>query len=132
MERQNNVAWKSGIQKLGSYLSSMVMPNIGGFIAWGVLTALVIPDGYLPNEALSSMVGPMQQYLLPLLIGFTGGSIVYQQRGGSRSNCYHGCDCRCGDTPMFIGAMMMGPLGAGSLRNLTKPWMAKSLLDLKC
>ncbi|WP_282920462.1 PTS mannitol transporter subunit IICB [Ignavigranum ruoffiae] len=112
MERQNNVAWKSGIQKLGSYLSSMVMPNIGGFIAWGVLTALVIPDGYLPNEALGSMVGPMQQYLLPLLIGFTGGSIVYQQRGGVvGAIATMGVIAGAGDTPMFIGAMMMGPIG---------------------
>jgi len=48
---------KAKVQKLGSTLSSMVMPNIGALIAWGVLTALFIPDGYLPNEAFATMVG---------------------------------------------------------------------------
>lgn len=45
MERtipKNNISLKARVQKLGSTLSSMVMPNIGALIAWGVLTALFI------------------------------------------------------------------------------------------
>ena len=57
------------IQRFGSYLSGMVMPNIGAFIAWGLITALFIPDGWLPNATLAALVAPMITYLLPLLMG---------------------------------------------------------------
>ena len=70
------------IQKFGRFLSGMVMPNIGAFIAWGLITALFIPTGWLPNEYLSKLVGPMIIYLLPLLIGYTGGKMVSDSRGG--------------------------------------------------
>lgn len=84
MERtipKNNISLKARVQKLGSTLSSMVMPNIGALIAWGVLTALFIPDGYLPNEAFATMVSPMLTYLIPLLIGYTGGKVIAGDRG---------------------------------------------------
>ena len=74
--RKNKVSIKAKVQRLGSTLSSMVMPNIGALIAWGVLTALFIPDGYLPNKAFATMVGPMLTYLIPLLIGYTGGKVI--------------------------------------------------------
>ena len=70
---------KLKVQRFGRFLSNMVMPNIGAFIAWGLITALFIPTGWLPNESLGKLVGPMITYLLPLLIGYTGGKIV----GGS-------------------------------------------------
>jgi mannitol-specific phosphotransferase system IIBC component len=63
-------------------LSNMVMPNIGAFIAWGLITALFIPTGWLPNETLAKLVGPMITYLLPLLIGYTGGRLIGGERGG--------------------------------------------------
>ncbi|WP_378956560.1 PTS mannitol transporter subunit IICBA [Pelosinus sp. sgz500959] len=99
------------IQKFGRFLSGMVMPNIGAFIAWGLITALFIPTGWMPNEYLSKLVGPMIIYLLPLLIGFTGGRMVADSRGGVL-----GAIATIGvivgvDIPMFIGAMIMGPLG---------------------
>ncbi len=77
-----NSSLKVRVQKLGTSLSNMVMPNIGAFIAWGVLTSLFIPTGWLPNETFATIVGPMITYLLPLLIGYTGGYNVYGQRGG--------------------------------------------------
>ena len=40
------------IQKFGSLLSAMVMPNIGVFIGWGLLTALFIDTGWTPNAYL--------------------------------------------------------------------------------
>src|SRR3990170_2320592 len=70
------------VQKFGSFLSGMVMPNIGAFIAWGLITALFIDVGWLPNATLAGLVEPMLFYLLPILIGFTGGRLVYDIRGG--------------------------------------------------
>lgn len=101
---------KAKVQKLGSTLSSMVMPNIGALIAWGVLTALFIPDGYFPNEAFATMVGPMLTYLIPILIGFTGGKVIAGERGA-----VVGAIATMGvivgtDVPMMLGAMLMGPL----------------------
>jgi PTS system mannitol-specific IIC component len=102
---------KVKIQKFGSYLSGMVMPNIGAFIAWGLITALFIPTGWWPNADLAKLVGPMITFLLPLLIGYTGGHTVYGIRGG-----VVGATATLGvivgtDIPMLLGAMIMGPLG---------------------
>lgn len=107
---------KSRVQKLGSALSSMVMPNIGALIAWGVLTALFIPDGYIPNEAFATMVGPMLNYLIPLLIGYTGGKNIAGDRGA-----VVGAIATMGvivgtDIPMILGAMIMGPLGGFAIK----------------
>lgn len=79
---QEKSGFRVKVQRFGSYLSGMIMPNIGAFIAWGLITALFIPSGYLPNEQLATLVGPMINYLLPLLIGYTGGKLVYDHRGG--------------------------------------------------
>ncbi len=97
------------VQEFGRFLSGMVMPNIGAFIAWGLITALFIPTGWIPNENLSTLVGPMILYLLPLLIGYTGGKMVYGVRGGVL-----GAIATMGvivgtSIPMFIGGMIMGP-----------------------
>lgn len=73
---------KEGIQKFGRFLSGMVMPNIAAFIAWGLITALFIETGWLPNAKFAALVGPMLTYLLPILIGYTGGHMIYKQRGG--------------------------------------------------
>jgi PTS system mannitol-specific IIC component len=104
------------VQRFGSYLSGMIMPNIGAFIAWGLITALFIPTGWLPNEKLAELVGPMIIYLLPLLIGFTGGKMIYDVRGG-----VVGATATMGvivgsDIPMFLGAMIMGPLAGYAIK----------------
>ncbi|TWI54680.1 PTS mannitol transporter subunit IICB [Halalkalibacter nanhaiisediminis] len=117
---QNNSNIKVKIQRFGSYLSGMIMPNIGAFIAWGLITALFIPTGWLPNENLATLVGPMITYLLPLLIGFTGGRMVYDLRGG-----VVGATATMGvivgaDIPMFLGAMIMGPLGGYLIKKFDK------------
>lgn len=107
---------KIKVQNFGRFLSNMVMPNIGAFIAWGFITALFIPTGWLPNETLASMVGPMITYLLPLLIGYTGGKMV----GGDRGAVV-GAITTMGvivgtDIPMFMGAMIVGPLGGIAIK----------------
>ncbi|ARI78351.1 PTS mannitol-specific transporter subunit IIBC [Halobacillus mangrovi] len=102
---------RARVQKFGSFLSSMIMPNIAAFIAWGIITALFIPDGWLPNEALAGMVGPMISYLLPLLIAFTGGRLIHGLRGGVvAATATMGVIVGSPDTPMFLGAMVAGPI----------------------
>ena len=88
------------------------MPNISAFIAWGLITALFIPTGFFPNESLAKMVGPMVSYLLPLLIGYTGGKLVHDHRGGVvGAIATMGVIVGAPDVPMFLGAMIMGPFG---------------------
>ena len=113
------------VQKFGSYLSGMVMPNIGAFIAWGLITALFIPTGWWPNESLAALVGPMIVYLLPLLIGFTGGRMVHDVRGGvvgaiSTMGVIVGADI-----PMFLGAMLMGPLAGLCIKQVDRALTGK-------
>ncbi|SCB83908.1 PTS mannitol transporter subunit IICBA [Kosakonia oryziphila] len=102
---------KIKVQSFGRFLSNMVMPNIGAFIAWGIITALFIPTGWLPNETLAKLVGPMITYLLPLLIGFTGGRLVGGDRGGVVGAITTMGVIVGADMPMFLGAMIVGPLG---------------------
>ncbi|MGG3575313.1 PTS mannitol transporter subunit IICBA [Bacillus gobiensis] len=102
---------KVGVQKFGNFLSSMVLPNIGAFIAWGLITALFIADGVTPNEHIASLVDPMVTYLLPLLIGYTGGKLIYDQRGGVVGAIATMGVIVGSDIPMFLGAMIMGPFG---------------------
>lgn len=107
---------KIKVQNFGRFLSNMVMPNIGAFIAWGFITALFIPTGWIPNEGLAQLVGPMIKFLLPLLIGYTGGKLV----GGDRGAVV-GAITTMGvivgtDIPMFLGAMIVGPLGGYAIK----------------
>ena len=102
---------KVGVQSFGRFLSGMVMPNIGAFIAWGLLTALFIPTGRWPNENLSTLVGPMILNLLPLLIGYTGGKIVGGERGAVAGAVTTMGVIVGTSIPMFLGAMVAGPLG---------------------
>jgi len=101
--------FQNSVQKFGRFLSGMVMPNIGAFIAWGLITAFFIPTGWTPNEQLSTLVGPMINYLLPLLIGYTGGKMVAGTRGGVLGAIATMGVVIGADIPMFIGAMVMGP-----------------------
>jgi PTS system mannitol-specific IIC component len=103
-------------------MAGMVIPNIGAFIAWGLITAFFIPTGWTPNEDLLELVGPIIVYLLPVLIGYTGGKMVYGHRGGvmgslATMGIIVGADFALdsgatGDPPQFLGAMVIGPLAA--------------------
>lgn len=129
---QEKSGFRVKVQRFGSYLSGMIMPNIGAFIAWGLITALFIPSGYFPNEQLNTLVGPMINYLLPLLIGYTGGKLVYDHRGGVL-----GATATIGvivgsDIPMFLGAMIIGRLAVISLRKSTSCLKTESNQVLKC
>jgi PTS system mannitol-specific IIC component len=99
------------IQRFGGNLAAMVIPNIGAFIAWGLITAFVIPTGWTPNETVAKLVGPMITFLLPLLIGYTGGKLVYGHRGGVVGAVVTAGIIVGSSVPMFLGAMIAGPLG---------------------
>ncbi|HMQ32828.1 MAG TPA: PTS mannitol transporter subunit IICB [Chloroflexaceae bacterium] len=106
------------IQRFGSFLAAMVVPNIGAFIAWGLITALFIPTGWIPNEQYAELVGPMIIYLLPILIGFSGGRLVHDLRGGVVGAAATMGVIVGADIPMFLGGMVMGPLGGYLMKKI--------------
>ena len=133
------------VQKLGTALSNMVMPNIGAFIAWGLITALFIEQGWLqaifaglrdPDGWVAKLggwgaydgagiVGPMITYLLPILIGYTGGRMIHGNRGAVVGAIATIGVVTGADVPMFMGAMIMGPLGGWAMKKLDALWDGK-------
>ena len=115
---------KNGVQRFGKFLSSMVMPNIGAFIAWGLITALFIADGWWPNEGLASIQPYMLTYLLPVLIASTGGALVGGDRGRVMGAiAVIGCIAGVGGTegqPMLMGAMVIGPFAGWAIKMFDK------------
>ena len=111
---------KEKVQLFGQFLSGMVMPNIGAFIAWGLITALFIPTGWWPNESLAALVSPMSTVLLPLLIAYTGGTAIHGQRGGVIGAIATMGVIVGSDIPMFIGAMIVGPLAAWVMKKFDR------------
>ncbi len=132
-----------GVQRFGTFLSGMIMPNIPALIAWGIFTAFFIAVGWTPVPALATLVGPFIHYLLPILIAYTGGNIIYGVRGGvvasigtfgaiagsdyliAQINADLPADNQLGQVHMFIGAMIMAPICAYSMRWLDSLWEGK-------
>ena len=112
---------KEKVQLFGRFLSGMVMPNIGAFIAWGLIAALFISTGWIPNEKFAAMVDPMSHMLLPLLIAYTGGEVVAGKRGGIiGAIATMGTIVGSPYMPMFIGAMITGPLAGWVIKQFDK------------
>jgi len=109
---------KERIQRLGGFMAGMITPNIGAFIAWGLITALFIPTGWIPSEKFSLLVGPMIKYLLPLLIGYTGGKMIHGVRGGVVGAATTMGVIVGAEIPMFLGGMLMGPLGGWAIKKV--------------
>ena len=106
------------LQQFGGFLAGMVIPNIAAIIAWGLITALFIPTGWWPSEMFAKSVGPMITVLLPVLIGYQGGKLVYDVRGGVvGATATMGMVVGTG-IPMFLGGMIMGPISAWLLKKL--------------
>lgn len=118
MERKAGVLDR--IRKFGGHMSGMVMPNLGAFVGWGLLAALFIPTGWMPNEKLNEMVGPILNYLLPLLIGYTAGYNIHGQRGGVIGAFTTMGVIVGSDITMFSGAMIMGPLSSWLLKKFDR------------
>ncbi|MGX7069517.1 PTS mannitol transporter subunit IICB [Gemella bergeri] len=126
---ENKNGLKVLVQKIGTALSSMVMPNIGAFIAWGLITAFFIETGWTPNAELAKLVNPMVFFLLPLLIAYSAGKNVYEERGGviaaiATMGVIVGTvtinEKGLSGTPMFLGAMVMGPIAAVLMKKFDK------------
>jgi len=107
---------KATVQRVGGYLAGMVMPNIGAFIAWGLITALFIPTGWLPNARFAALVVPMITFLIPVLIGYTGGRAVHGQRGAVVGAVATVGIIVGSNVPMILGSMIVGPLTAYLLK----------------
>ncbi|MFJ4999442.1 PTS mannitol transporter subunit IICB [Microbacterium sp. NPDC088619] len=157
---------RTGVQRFGTFLSGMIMPNIAAFIAWGFITMLFIPKGFFGSEspfgwhwagvaetiggggdsavvgwqgamtavaegadgnilAYVGLVGPMVTYLLPLLIANTAGRMVYGERGGVVATIATMGVIVGTNIPMFLGAMIMGPLAAYVTKQMDRIWDGK-------
>ena len=117
-KRKSSVREK--VQTFGRFLSGMVLPNIGAFIAWGLITALFISVGWIPNAYFAKLVDPMIKYLLPLLIGYTGGKTVAGTRGAVMGAIATFGVILGADIPMFLGAMIVGPLAGWVIKKFDK------------
>lgn len=115
-----NKSARAKVQAFGGFLTAMVIPNIGAFIAWGFITALFIPTGWLPNEHFAKIVGPMITYLLPVMIGSTGGHLVGGKRGAVMGGIGTIGVIVGAEIPMFLGSMIMGPLGGLVIKYIDK------------
>ncbi|GLJ78411.1 PTS mannitol transporter subunit IICB [Microbacterium imperiale] len=154
------------VQRFGTFLSGMIMPNIAAFIAWGFITMLFIPAGFLGADspfgihwypvadiiggsgnleaigwegamtalaesdgtnvmAYVGLVSPMITYLLPLLIANTAGRMVYGERGGVVATIATVGVIAGTNIPMFLGAMIMGPLAALAVKYMDRIWDGK-------
>ncbi|TIH39395.1 PTS mannitol transporter subunit IICB [Subtercola vilae] len=129
------------VQRFGTFLSGMIMPNIAAFIAWGLITAVFIQTGWLAQFGILvpaiggfpsadgtlniGLVSPMITYLLPLLIANTGGRMIYSTRGGVIAVIATMGVIVGSSVPMFIGAMIMGPLAAWLMKQVDKLWAGK-------
>ena len=109
---------KEKVQKFGKFLSGMVMPNIGAFIAWGFIAAIFSPTGWFPNERISTLIDPLKNYLLPLLVGYTGGKVTGGARGGIvAAIATIGVICGA-NIPMILGAIIIGPVSGYLIKKL--------------
>lgn len=112
---------RDGLSRFGKFLSGMVMPNIGAFIAWGFLTALFIETGWLPNAQFASIATPMLSYLIPVLIAAQGGYLTGGDRGRiTGAIAVIGCIAGAPDTTMLMGAMVMGPFAGWVIKMFDK------------
>ncbi len=131
------------VQKFGTFLSGMIMPNIAAFIAWGIITALFIEKGPFPLGQIgggnaetgfgldadglpyAGLVGPMIRYMLPILIAAQGGRMVYGVRGAVVGVIGTMGVIMATPQPMFLGAMIMGPLTAWLMKKVDAIWDGK-------
>ncbi|WP_146903545.1 PTS mannitol transporter subunit IICB [Cellulomonas aerilata] len=143
------------LQRFGAFLTGMIMPNLPAFVAWGLITSLFISLGWTPNAVIGGfgnadvgswqgaatqlveaedgttfrqylgLVGPMITYLLPLLIANAGGRIVYGERGGVVASIATVGIIVGSTIPMFLGAMIVGPLAAWIMKKVDAIWHGK-------
>ncbi len=122
---------RAAVQRFGGFLAGMVMPNIPAFIAWGLITAFFIPTGWTPNAHIDQLVSPFVTFLIPILIGLTGGRLVAGNRGAVVGAIATAGVAVGSSQPMFIGAMILACSAAISSNSLTAWSKGASRLALK-
>jgi PTS system mannitol-specific IIC component len=118
-------SFKTKVQKFGTSLSSMIMPNISSLIAWGLITAIFMAAGWWPNAKIATLINPMKLYLIPLLIAYVGGRMVYEERGAVVGAIAVMGVIVGSNIPMFLGAMIMGPLGGWCMKKFDQVFKDK-------
>jgi mannitol PTS system EIICBA or EIICB component len=69
----------------------------------------MVPGGWFPNAHIVELITPMLHYLLPLLIEYVGGRMIYA-KCGAVIGAIATTDVIVGaKAPMFLGAMIIGP-----------------------
>lgn len=111
---------KEEIQRFGKFISSMIIPNIGVFIAWGFITAMFTSTGWFPNEKIALLVDPVTNYLLPILIGVTGGKVTGGARGGVVAAISTIGVIVGSDMPVILGSIVIGPLSGVLIKRFDK------------
>ena len=111
---------KERLQKIGKIFSSMIIPNIGIFIAWGFATAIFSENGWYQNERIAQLIGPIIKYLLPILVGYTGGKVIGGLRGGIIASMATMGVIVGTNIPMLIGAMFIGPISGYIIKEFDK------------
>ncbi|AUJ30717.1 MAG: PTS mannitol transporter subunit IICBA [Liquorilactobacillus hordei] len=123
--KKSKSSLKAKIQRLGTTLSGMIMPNIAAIIAWGLITALFMAAGWIPNKQIATLISPMLNYMIPLLIAYVGGRMVYEERGAVVGAIAVMGVIVGSSVPMFLGAMIMGPLGGWSIKKFDQLFQDK-------
>ena len=111
---------KERVQTFGRFLSGMVMPNIGAFIAWGLIAGLFIEKGWIPYAAFAQLVYPISHVMVQLLIAYTGGKVVAGDRGALTGAIAAMGVIVASENPMFLGAMVVGPVSALVIKKFDK------------
>ncbi|ARU91017.1 PTS system, mannitol-specific IIBC component, putative [Spiroplasma clarkii] len=141
--------FKLKIQKMGAFMAGMIMPSVGILLAWGLWTSMFLYDydanknlGWFNAPMLGKLIEPGIKWLLPILIAFNGGKLIYGIRGGMFATFVMlgtivGTDwiygefitladgTHPGSPNQFIGAMVMGPVSALFLKYVEKLYINK-------
>lgn len=115
-QNSNSSTVLTKIRRFGGIMSAMVMPNLGAFVGWGLMAALFIPHGWMPNKELNQLIAPILDYVFPLLIAYTAGYNIHGQRGGV-IGLFASMGVIVGSNiTMISGAMVIAPLAAWTLK----------------
>ncbi|MHC5267616.1 PTS transporter subunit EIIC [Enterococcus sp. LJL98] len=102
------------IRRFGYLLSQLMMPHLSIFIAWGFINLIASNPASDLHLLLGKMEEALLSFLLPLLIGYTGGKQLEEQRGGAIGAIATIGLIVATDSPQIIGSMLIAPLAVWS------------------
>lgn len=106
------------LRELGNYLSSLIMPNLSVFIAWGLINFLANFASGKMYLLLNGTEDILINFLLPLLIGYTGGKKIDHNRGGAIAGIATLGIMVGNDNSAVLGAMIIGPIAVMCFKRL--------------